>query len=77
VTFRDKDIKSFFVTKIFSHVAERLFYFAKKLSKQNVLVLEGQKSARTSQKTSHTASHTHGKILMALPHQWRKQLNYS
>jgi uncharacterized membrane protein len=58
---------------IFSHVAERLFDFAKKLAKQKVLVLEEQKFVKISQK----ASHTNINILMTLPLLWEKQLNYS
>jgi hypothetical protein len=75
VTFRDKDIRvlNFFVTKIFNHVAEHLFYFAKNLAKKRVLVLEEQKIVKIGQRASNTTS----KNFITLPLLLRKQLNYS
>jgi hypothetical protein len=57
------DFKDFFVTEIFSHLANCLFFLAKKLAKQTILVSGQQNFARTSQK----ASHTNKNKIMMLP----------
>jgi hypothetical protein len=56
------DFKDFFVTEIYSHLANCLFFLAKKLAKQTILVSGQQNFARTSQR----ASHTNKKDLMML-----------
>jgi hypothetical protein len=62
-------LKIFSIQK-FSAMLQFIFlYFAKKLAKQEVLVLEEETFVKTSQR----ASNTHGENLMALPRLWRIQ----